>query len=80
MHFRLNFDDQISAALIAKIKRRASDGSPNKALQIMIIEWSTLEDVRNRPENDQIMTGNVATTQDLDDQIEAAFAKIDDEW
>lgn len=80
MQFKLNFDDQISAMLIKKITHRASGGSLNKALQIMVIEWSALEDARNRPENGPIMTETRPDTQDLDGQIEAAFAKIDAEF
>ena len=53
MRFRLNFDDNVSAALIEKIKRRAAGGSLNKALQIMVIEWSAQEDVRKWSESGQ---------------------------
>ncbi len=79
MQFKLNFDDDISAALIKKIATRAIGGSLNKALQIMVIEWSALEDARNGPKNDLIMTEIGPDDQDLDDQIEAAFASIGDE-
>lgn len=80
MQFKPNFDDKISAALIAKIKRRANGGSLHKALQIMVIEWSALEDAGNRPKNVPIATGNQPETQDLDAQIEAALASIDGEF
>lgn len=76
MKFRLNFDDQISAALIAKIARRADGGSLNKSLQIMIIEWSALEDARKAPGNDLITAENPPS----DQVIEAALASIDNEW
>ena len=46
----------------------------------MVIEWAALEDAQNRPENGPITNGNVATDQDLDDQIDAAFASIGDEF
>lgn len=78
MQFRLNFDDKISAELIAKIHRRANSGSLHKALQIMVIEWNALEDARNQLDIDPIMDGNGSDSQDLDGKIEAAFASIDD--
>ena len=76
MLFKLNFDPEISAALIAKIERRANGGSLHKALQIMVIEWSALEDARNRPENGLVMTQIRPDDQDLDAEIDAAFDKI----
>lgn len=80
MQFKLNFDDKISAELIAKIKRRANGGSLHKALQIMIIEWNALERVVNQPKNDPIGVEIQPDEQDLNDQIEAAFASIGDEF
>ncbi len=80
MQFKLNFDDKISAALIGKIAQRASGGSLNKALQIMVIEWNAQEEARNRSENDPIAVETRPDTQYLDGQIEAALASIDAEF
>lgn len=79
MKFILNFDDKISAGLIAKTFIRAGGGSLNKALQTMIIEWSALEDARNRPEIAQITTKVQDNDQDFDSQIDAAFNAIGSE-
>lgn len=76
----LNFDDKICAWLIEKIVARAGGGSLNKALQIMVIEWSTLEDARNRPETDQKPTRIQEDDQSSDDKLSAALTSIDNEW
>lgn len=84
MEIRFKLLPKFDADLIARIKAKSNGSGDNLAARFLLRYWFENEKKQLLPqgglENDAPVTRMGRDEDDLDDQIEAAFAKIDDDF